>query len=618
MHHRAIIYLQILMILPVNSMAQEVVTGLYTNTKVRQLWESQPKTKGLNSEDTLDLPFFDDFSGSTVFPDAGKWQDNYVFINNTYSTGQISSGIATFDAIDNTGQLYSVASVAGFESDRLTSAPLNLNFPPTENIYLSFFYQPAGIADSPEARDSLTLRFYAPEEGKWYPVWKAEGSDVKRFKPVIIRIDQERFLKAGFRFRFTNYASLSPDLSDPSIVGNCDHWNIDYVLLNRNRTDADTIPPDVALTRPFRSVLKTHEAMPWQQFREVYLQEMGSSINIHYRNNDKIIRNVTRNFTIWDVYSNSLSYAFTAGATNVDPGADIDYNANLIYNFPGTHTDSALFRITCYLITDIYDQKVNDTLVYYQNFGNYFAYDDGSSESGYGINGLGSRNAMVALRFRSFILDTLRAVSICFNDSYENANQRNFDLMIWDDNNGTPGEVLFTQDEVKVMPGSGLNGFYTYLLRKPVPVTGDFYVGWRQRSETFLNAGFDLNTPSSGKQLYWINGNWIQSQAKGSLMIRPVTWLPSKSTGIHNIRNTGSDLIKIRPNPAKEVIFLEAGDIIPSGTWSVTITDLNGRTVAKVPYRDAIDISFLSEGIYFVITNINNKPAGINRIIVTR
>ncbi len=99
------------------------------------------------------------------------------------------------------------------------------------------------------------------------------------FKPVILKIDQDRFLKKGFRFRFINYASLSPNLSDPSMVGNCDQWNIDYVILDKNRNAGDTIFPDVAFRYPLRSLLKTHESMPWKQFKQIYLQEMGSAIS---------------------------------------------------------------------------------------------------------------------------------------------------------------------------------------------------------------------------------------------------------------------------------------------------------------------------------------------------
>ena len=139
--------------------------------------------------------------------------------------------------------------------------------------------------------------------------------------------------------------------------------------------------------------------MPWKQFKQINLSEMGNSIPTHYRNNDTIVRNVTCNFEIWDVDKNIESESFTTGAENINPLMNIDKNVNLIYNFYNPNTlnyDSALFKVTCSLKTDEFDPKGNDTIVYYQAFKNYFAFDDGSSEAGYGINGLGSRNAMAA------------------------------------------------------------------------------------------------------------------------------------------------------------------------------------------------------------------------------
>ena len=103
------------------------------------------------------------------------------------------------------------------------------------------------------------------------------------------------------------------------------------------------------------------------------------------------------------MYKNSVAHSFSPGATNISPLTNVDYNANLIYTFNTSNPDSALFRITCSLKTDAFDPKENDTIVYYQIFKNYFSFDDGSSEGGYGINGLGSRNAMVAYRF-TFII----------------------------------------------------------------------------------------------------------------------------------------------------------------------------------------------------------------------
>jgi hypothetical protein len=612
---RIIIYLIILQTTIISS-AQEVTRSLQGNSILRALNEKQNKSSRLSIADTLELPFFDDFSGVSVFPDTRKWSDNFVLINNTYSDQQTTTGIATFDALDNNGRLYETSSSSGFMADRLTSQPVNLKYASTANIWLSFYYQPGGLGDMPEKGDSLTLQFLAPEENKWYSVWAADNYTMNRFRLVMIKIDNLRFLKKGFRFRFTNYASLSPNLSDPSMVGNCDQWNLDYVLLNRNRNENDTVFADVAFRLPVRSLLKNHEAMPWKQYKIIFRQEMGSSIPIHYRNNDLITRNVTRNFEIWDLYRNSLSFSFSAGATNINPQTSVDYNANLIYAFNSDNPDSALFRITCSLKTDEFDPKPNDTIVYYQVFRNYFAFDDGSAESGYGINGLGSRNAMAAVRFKSYIQDTLRAIMICFNDSYLEANKRSFDLMVWDNNNGIPGNILFSMEEIMVEQGESINGFYTYKIPGGVAVNGDFFVGWKQRSETFLNAGLDINTPSAGRQFYWLNGEWKQSQAYGSLMIRPVVGNSVKITSIENIPSLNDKLV-IWPNPSSDYININTGDLNGSGVF-IRLIDLQGHELIRTRLSDRIDISGLKEGIYIMVTSVNGKPVSINRIIKSR
>jgi len=602
--------------------AQEVVTGLQSNIQIRSAWEKLDKRKGITASDTLELPFFDDFSKLTIYPDQAKWQDNYVFINNTYSNQQKTEGIATFDALNNTGRLYETASSAGFRADQLTSRPVNLNYSPTDDIYFSFFYEPGGLADEPEPKDSLTLQFYAPSDSKWYSVWKVEGTPVHPFKAVIIPVDNPKFLQRGFQFRFINYASLSASTADPSMIGNCDIWNIDYVLLDKNRNNADTIPADVAFTLPVRSVLKTQEAMPWTQFRKVFLSEMGPWIQIHYQNNDKTKRNVTPQFEITDVYKNTLVHSFSAGAMPIDPYAKIDFKANLFYTFNTDNPDSALFRIKSYIKTvvdrkmDVFDPGQNDTIIYYQKFGNYFAFDDGTAESGYGINGLGSRNAMAAYRFKSFMLDTLRAIQICFNDSYLNANLRTFDLMVWFDDNGFPGNAVYTQEDT-VRQGKGINGFYNYILKDPQPVYGDFYVGWKQKSETFLNAGFDLNTLNGGKQFYWLNGNWNQSQAQGSLMIRPVVGAPVTITSVENVI-FNNNILKIWPNPAQNYINLDAGDLLLTSSPTISIFDIRGREVMKISFSEQIDVSPLADGIYYIVLNFKGKQIRHNRFIKVR
>ena len=613
-----ILYLLLLLFCIEESYAQEVVTGLQSNYIITKNGDQKAKNKAAATSDTLELPFFDDFSGQSVFPDINRWLDDFVFINNTYSDQQITAGIATFDALDNSGRLYETATTTGFIADQLTSYPVNINYPASADIWLSFLYQAGGLGDSPEPKDSLTLQFLAPEENQWHSVWKVDGNTDQLFKQVIIRIEDPRFLKKGFQFRFINYASLSPNLNDPSMVGNCDQWNVDYVLLDKNRNAGDTIYADVAFRLPLRSLLKTYEAMPWKQYREIELQEMGSSILVHYRNNDTITRNVTRDFEILDVNKNSLVHIFSAGASNISPLTSVDYDANLVYNFNTDNNDSAVFRITSILKTDEFDPKGNDTLVYFQIFKNYFAFDDGSSEAGYGINGLGSRNAMFAYRFVSYIPDTLRAINICFNDSYLDANKREFDLVVWDDNNGVPGNILFTLEQIMVEQGVSINGFYTYKIPEEVIINNVFYVGWRQRSESFLNAGFDVNTPNSGRQFYWLNGEWQQSQKQGSVMIRPVIGYPLIVTSVNDIIYRNKNLIKIWPNPASDYITVDAGELMMSGVPYITIMDLYGRELIKVRLTERIDISSLPAGVYIVIASLNGKPAGYSRLIKTR
>ncbi len=617
MPKKLIIYIALLLCYPALSNAQEIITGLQSNPLLSGQANMQGSYKS-GAADPLELPFFDDFTRRSFLPSPKWWSDNYAFINNTYSNQQITIGIATLDALDNEGKLYETATSEGFEADHLTSQPLNLNYPSTENIWLSFYYQPGGLGDKPELKDSLTLQFFAPEESRWRSVWKADTSRQLKFKPVIIRIENSRYLKNGFKFRFVNWASLSSDIKDPSMIGNCDHWNIDYVYLDKNRNAADTSIADVAFRAPLRSILKTYEAMPWKQFRQVYLQEMGSAIPIHYRNNDIITRNVTRNFEIRDMFTNTISHSFSAGAANVDPFTNVDYNANLIYTFNNSSTDSAIFRITCYLKTDDFDPKGNDTIIYNQVFRNYFAYDDGSSEGGYGINGQGSRNAMVAYRFKSYLQDTIRAIRICFNDSYLNSNQRAFDLMIWDDNNGLPGNVIYSADNVLVEPGDEINGYHTYILPDGVMVNGVFYAGWRQRSETFLNAGFDVNTPNRSRQYYWLNGTWLQSQKDGSIMIRPVVGAPIKSTSSDDVNPPDPKRYTIWPNPASDYINLNCSDLANSRSAFISIIDMQGRELMKVQYSERIDISRIRPGIYTVITISEGRRTGYFRLVITK
>ena len=64
-------------------------------------------------------------------------------------------------------------------------------------------------------------------------------------------------------------------------------------------------------------------------------------------------------------------------------------------------------------------------------------------------------------------------------------------------------------------------------------------------------------------------------------------------------------MMNIWPNPATDYINIDPGELQLSGSAYITIIDLNGRELIKVPYSERIDISSLHDGMYFIIISMN-------------
>jgi hypothetical protein len=96
----------------------QTLRGLDENPLIKTYRQSGPVISEKSTPYNT-LPFFEDFSTSGIFPDQGKWADNYVFINNSFPVDPISSGVATFDAVDSKGDLYASGDMP-VPSDRLT------------------------------------------------------------------------------------------------------------------------------------------------------------------------------------------------------------------------------------------------------------------------------------------------------------------------------------------------------------------------------------------------------------------------------------------------------------------------------------------------------------------
>ena len=594
------------LILPVFLSAQERLVGLEINPAIRKAIKEKPlNRKSLQITDTLELPFFDDFSRNTIFPSPDRWEDQDAFVNFSFGVNPPSIGVTTLDAIDSTGFIYENASVEPFIADHLTSLPINLEGAGND-VFLSFYFQAAGRGDYPQVEDSLVLEFYSPVDTTWTEVWSISGpgkDSLEQFKQIILPVDQSKHLVKGFKFRFWNIASMAEFNSSPGRVMNGDFWNLDYVLLDKGRSILDTVHHDVAVFSPVGSLIKNYECMPWKHFRDVYLSEMGSSIPLDYINQDNITRNVTRNFVIEDVYNGTVAHAYTGGALNIGPWDTIYYKSALLYTFNSTRENTALFKVKAYLITDDFDPKINDTTYSYQAFGDYFAYDGGTPEAGYGLDGSGSSHASVAYQFKSEIPDSVKAIQIYFNQSFNNANEVYFNLVVWGDNDGKPGDIIYKEEYLKPVYTDSLYDFYTYKLSESIPVDGVFYVGWEQTSETFLNVGFDIGSKSYNHLFFQMNYVWSRTQHTGDLMIRPVI----SSSFVTALPDTpGESAFSVFPNPASSYLNISLTN--PFGVNGLRIYDTFGKLVRSFNKPgDKINISDLEDGLYIIELQLSGK-----------
>ena len=627
-----------------SSNGQEVLLNLQSypvkEVKIKKT-SAQAKSKSL-----LALPFFDDFSKGFSYPDPNNWTDSYVLINQTYAINPPTIGVATLDAMNQYGKLYAHLTTSSLPADTLTSQPIDLNIPVSDTtVYFSFQYQPQGLGYEPEVNDSLVIEFLSTDDNKWIRTWSAstqiksankviEFNHITKkvltrkatkisssFFKVMLPLNDERFRKAGFQFRFINYASISENTQEPSIRGNVDHWNIDLVYLNSNRSLFDTTLNDIALIKPIKSFLKNYESIPWKHFtNQAKLTELTDPLSFpfQYTNLGANTWNIARRFVITDLSYLNISDTISGGSENIIPFQTIYYPRLLEYSFTSNWEDSAKYDMVNYLITDSDDStrylRQNDTVRYTQQFFNYYAYDDGSPEDGYGVRGEGSDNAMIALKYHSYELDSLKGILIYFNQIFgENTNLR-FELTVWKDYNGRPGDILYQRDAYK--PTLAYNKDTLYRIDAPLKIGGDFWVGWVNTSTDALNLGFDLNNVHNNKLFYNLSGDWVQSTFKGSLMMKPVFGkLTLGQTGID--KPTKQVEFTIYPNPANNQINLNLSE----GTQPerFRIVNLAGQVVLNKVYQSSnIDISSLSTGIYLFQLTLRNRTTTTKKLVIIR
>jgi len=589
-------------------LAQEYTISLNGNPLIKSWLKNNPNSEKKYTENkvAVELPFWDDFSDNNIYPDSNLWQDKTAYINNTLAINPPSIGVATLDAVNSQGKIYDNADYnTSFFADSLTSQAINLNYPGNTTVFLSFFYQPQGLGDAPETDDSLFLEFYAPDDDEWNEVWSVAGTENKEFTFVILPVNEEKYLKANFQFRFRNYASFGTS-TYPSIATNCDFWHIDYVYLNKDRTINDTIFHDIAFNAPLHSLLTNYESVPWKHYKETSTQTLKPDIDIAYKNNDNVMRLIdSLNFTLEDLNGGSENQYWFAGTYTPSPfqQSNITLSGQPFFFTENTNTHSN-FKLTARIVTDSYDSAQNNTVSYIQSFKNFYAYDDGSAEAGYGIYGNGTKYGQVALKFSPLKQDYLTGVNMYFTRAFEDASQKYFWIYIWKvDDNGIPGDTIITYEGIKPEYEDELNKFHQYVFDKPVLIDGDFFIGWTQTTEDKLNIGFDSNTVNNDKVFYNISGEWIPSAEEGSLMIRPIFGDISGNTNELTKAN-----FKIYPNPANDFINIQFKRNSDK-QYNLQIFDIQGK---QVYYKQNFETKYLNiepfnNGIYFIRISDNKS-----------
>jgi len=626
------------LILPAH--AQEYLSGLSTNALLAKRIKQYDQKQHLKQQDQsgpifLTLPFFDDFNQKPGFPAVERWQDASAFVNNGFGYFPPNQGVATMDALDSAGMLYPSAGSVPFRADELVSLPIRLDsvFVPTarrlgpgDSLYISFYYQPQGYGNAPEGADSLALAFrvltgdsiFSVTDSVWKPqttwktVWHAAGMSLsdfqkkwgKNFVQVMIPLRDSTCFYKGFQFRFYNYASIANDVN-PSWKANGDEWNIDYVYLNSGRSAGDTTHRALAFSGERPVFLKHYTSMPYRQYRVDPTNSLRPEFHVYMANLDGVAHQEHYAYAVKQ-RNGDFYYDYDGGTCNLEPFYQVGFRGcnstcsaaqacppvNSLFSLD-YNRDTTSYRIVHVISDSTVSPALVDSMVSVQKFYNYFSYDDGTPELGYSVAGAGSS---VAYQFKVIVPDTLRSVQIYFNaDASDEA--KYFNLMVWRDNNGKPGEVIVEQDDQVVKTDDGIYKFHNYVLDTALVISGTFYVGYQQQNQN-LNVGFDANHDARDKIFYTAEDQWYSSAFHGALLMRPVLG-SSLILGLSDVKSKVVKPLQVFPNPGTGLITFAGLDFSKGQQAEVYVYNLYGaRVYHQLTSQNKLDVRYLRPGFY--------------------
>lgn len=548
---------------------------------------------------------------SADLKDYFLWQDYYAYFNTHYPYMPYSKGVATLDGLNDKGRPYvpDVFDAYG-RADVLTSVPIDLSpYSTMDSVYISFMYQPQGYGDWPDKRDSLVLEFRRQTDSadKWKPVWSAHGFtapiklDTLGFYfanipiPGQTKISDPIYFYDSFQFRFTNYATLT---------GNNDHWHIDYVRLDTARTYNDTAINDLTFVYDLPSILKNYTLMPAKHFEAS--KDLRDTIIAYNRSifpgNPSFLNGY--NVECRNETTNTSYYSQSGVQFNTDILKKFDLEVQRNFNIPSTVNDGDIISTKIWISPSGDDFLTNDSAVHYQVFGKEMAYDDGTAEMAYGLQGLGVKK--VAYKYKLSVQDTLAAIKILFSNIDVDVRTLIFNINIWKSISYDSGKTEILLKEIsnkKPYYYDSLNKFYIFPLDTQLIVEDSIYVGWTQSDERNLQIGYDCNSTLGLPQTYiFANNVWSKSNVitPGSPMIRLLLDGNYKYTAsIAETRkpSLNHQQIDVYPNPATNYIHIQNSS---REKTNFSLYNLLGKQVLRQEYSREIeiDISHLPGGFY--------------------
>ena len=214
------------------------------------------------------------------------------------------------------------------------------------------------------------------------------------------------------------------------------------------------------------------------------------------------------------------------------------------------------------------------------------------------------------MRFDIADYDTIQGVQLLFNHTLNDANNKYFDIVIWKDENGKPGDEIYRLSAQRPQWQEQIYRFSYYEFDETVAFAGAFYIGIEQHNDDLINIGFDTSIDNIQYNFINTNGSWQPSSKHGSIMIRPVVG-PSYFIGLQE--QDAASTLQLYPNPVQNTLHIEGN--LKGG--QVCIYDLTGRKVYQSEYRSEISVDQLNDGMYF-LNVITEEGQVINQKFIIR